>query len=102
MKKITKQEVKHIAYLARLALSEEELELYSQQLEVILEYMDKLQEVDTTQISPLTNIIKMYKNLNIKPNYRDDIPEDSRCQQELLNNAPQLVGNFFKVEKVIE
>lgn len=102
MKKITKNEVEHIAYLARLALTEEEVELYSQQLEVILEYMDKLQEVDTEKIEPLTNIIKMYKNLNVKPSYRDDQPQQSSCQKELLDNAPQRVGNFFKVEKVIE
>lgn len=102
MKKITKNEVEHIAYLARLALTEEEIELYSQQLEVILEYMDKLQEVDTSKIEPLTNIIKMYKDLDVRPNYRDDQPRQSSYQKELLENAPQRVGNFFKVEKVIE
>ncbi len=102
MKKITKDEVKHIAYLARLALTEEELELYSQQLEVILEYMDKLKKIDTTNVEPITNILKMYKNVDVKPYYREDLPQDSGCQKMLLDNATQRVGNFFKVEKVIE
>lgn len=101
MKRITKEEVKHIAYLSRLALSDEELELYSKQLEVILEYMNKLNSVDTTGVSALTNILKLY-NLDIKPHYRDDIPQDSKCQKEILDNAPSRLNNFFKVEKVIE
>lgn len=102
MGKITKDEVKHIAYLSRLSLSEEELELYSKQLEVILEYMDKLGEVDTTNVEPVTSIIKLYPSVKISNVYREDEPENSNCQKEILDNAPQRIGNFFKVEKVIE
>lgn len=102
MQKITKQEVKHIAYLSRLALSEKEIEIYSQQLEKILEYMDKLNEVDTSNIEPVSSIIKLYPNINSKTYYRNDEPKDSNCQKEILDNAPQRVNNYFKVEKVIE
>lgn len=102
MNKITKDEVKHIAYLSRLALSEEELEIYSKQLEVILEYMDKLKKVDTTNVEPVTSIIKLYPNIKIGNVYREDEPKNSGCQKEILDNAPQKTGNFFKVEKVIE
>ncbi|MEN3014133.1 MAG: Asp-tRNA(Asn)/Glu-tRNA(Gln) amidotransferase subunit GatC [Endomicrobiia bacterium] len=101
MRKITKEEVKHIAYLSRLALTEEELEIYSEQLEIILEYMDKLNSVDTSNVEPVKNILKLY-NLDIKPHYREDIPKDSGCQKEILENAPQRVHNYFKVEKIIE
>ncbi len=102
MIKITKEEVKHVAYLSRLAITEEELEIYSKQLESILEYMDKLNEVNTEKIEPVSSIIKLYKNLNIKPKFREDIPKDSECRKEILANAPQRLNNFFKVEKVIE
>ncbi len=102
MKKISKQEVQHIAYLSRLALSEEELELYSKQLEVILEYMDKLNNVDTTNVEPVCSIIMLYKNVEVKPYYREDIPKVSECEKEILQNAPQKINNYFKVEKVIE
>ena len=102
MKKISKQEVKHIAYLSRLALTEEELELYSKQLEVILDYMDKLNNVDTTNVEPVSSIIMLYKNIEIKPYYREDVSKESMCGKEILQNAPQRVHNYFKVEKVIE
>jgi len=102
MKKISKQEVQHIAYLSRLALTDEELELYSKQLEVILEYMDKLNNIDTTNVEPVSSIIMLYKNIEKKPYYREDVPKESDCKNEILQNAPQRVQNYFKVEKVIE
>ncbi len=102
MQKITKKEVQHIAYLSRLAISQEELELYSKQLEVILEYMDKLSDVDTSNVEPVSSIIMLYKDVKVEPYYREDIPKDSNCQKEILDNAPQRVNNYFKVEKVIE
>ncbi|MCS7231228.1 MAG: Asp-tRNA(Asn)/Glu-tRNA(Gln) amidotransferase subunit GatC [Elusimicrobiota bacterium] len=101
MQKITKEKVKHIAYLSRLALTEEEIEKYSKQLELILEYMDKLNFIDTSSVSPVSNILKLYR-MNIRPYYREDIPQDSKCQKEILENSPCRVNNFFKVEKVIE
>jgi aspartyl-tRNA(Asn)/glutamyl-tRNA(Gln) amidotransferase subunit C len=102
MKKISKQEVKHIADLSRLALTEEELELYSKQLEVILEYMDKLNNIDTTNVEPVSSIIMLYKDVEVNPYYREDVPKESVCREEILQNAPQRIHNYFKVEKVIE
>ncbi len=102
MKKISKEEVQHIAYLSRLALTDEELELYSKQLEVILEYMDKLNNIDTTNVEPVSSIVMLYKNIEKKPYYREDVPKESNCKKEILQNAPQRVQNYFKVEKVIE
>lgn len=101
MSKITKEEVKHIAYLSRLALTEQEIELYSKQLKVILEYMDKLNLVDTSNVEPVSSIIMLYEDVKVEPYYREDVPKESSCQKEILENAPQRVGNFFKVEKVI-
>lgn len=102
MVKITKEEVKYIAYLSRLTVTEEELEVYSEQLESILEYMDKLNEVNTEKVEPVSSIIKLYKNLDIKPKFREDIPKEDESRREILANAPQRLNNFFKVEKVIE
>ncbi|MCX7957113.1 MAG: Asp-tRNA(Asn)/Glu-tRNA(Gln) amidotransferase subunit GatC [Endomicrobia bacterium] len=102
MKKITKEDVKHIAYLSRLKLTEEEIVLYSEQLEKILEYMDKLQKADTSNIEPITTILDLYEDIDIKPNYREDETRQVTCRKEILDNAPQKVGNYFKVEKIIE
>lgn len=105
MKKITKDTVRHIAYLSRLDFTEEEIEIYTQQLENILEYMDKLNKVDTTDVEPVSHIIFMLKdkiNVNMEPHYREDVPEDSETQKEILSNAPEKVDKFFKVEKIIE
>ena len=102
MKKISKQEVQHIAYLSRLGLTDEELELYSKQLEIILEYMDKLNNVYTANVEPVSSIIMLYKNIGVKTYYRDDVAKKSMCEKEILQNAPQKVNNYFKVEKVIE
>lgn len=102
MRKITEQEVEHIAYLSRLALTQQEIELYSKQLESILEYMEKLNSVDTSNVEPVSSIIMLYKGVDIKINFREDNPQLSNCQKEILNNAPEKVNNFIKVEKVIE
>lgn len=103
MKKITKQEVKHIADLSRLKFTDEEIEVYTEQLGNILSYMDKLNEVDTTKVDTVTNIIFSFKEkVNIQPQYREDVPKNSQSQEDILDNAPSKMNKFFKVEKVIE
>ncbi len=102
MKKISEEEVKHIAYLARIKLSDEEVKMYTKQLETILEYMDKLNELDTKNIEPVSHIISVLKNTNLQCNYREDEAKDSGLQEEILSITPDRVGKFFKVEKVIE
>ncbi len=94
--KITKQDVEHIAYLARLRLSEEEKELYSGQLNKILDYIDKLNELDTVNVEPTSHVI------NITNVFREDEPGESLSPDEALMNAPQRKGNFYRVPKIIE
>jgi aspartyl-tRNA(Asn)/glutamyl-tRNA(Gln) amidotransferase subunit C len=93
--KIPLQEAEYIARLARLKLTEDELLLFTKQLNTILDYMEKLNKVDTTGIKPTSHA------LQIKNALREDIVEGSLKKEEAMGNAPQKDGNFFLVPKVI-
>lgn len=93
--KIPLQEVKHIAGLARLRLSEDELLLFTKQLNDILLYMEKLNEIDTSDITPTSHALQITNGL------RQDIVEGSLGKKEAMDNAPQKSGDFFLVPKVI-
>jgi len=88
--------VKYIAKLARLALSSEEITLFGGQLSDILNYISKLNEVDTENIEP-TSHVEPLQNVE-----REDVVKPSLPIGEVLKNAPSKEGNFFKVPKVIE
>ncbi|NWF88579.1 MAG: Asp-tRNA(Asn)/Glu-tRNA(Gln) amidotransferase subunit GatC [Ignavibacteriaceae bacterium] len=92
---VTKNDVKHIAELARLELIESELEDYTFQLNKILEYVEKLNELDTKDVQPLSHPIE---GANI---FRDDVIKPSIEREEALENAPSKNEEFFKVPKVI-
>jgi len=94
--KISLKEVSHIAHLARLELTEEELEKFSIQLSKILSYMDKLNELDTSNIEPTSHVIP------IKNVFRDDVVLPSLSSEEALRNSPERTGNFFRVPRIIE
>ena len=96
--RITKKDVEHVARLARLALTEEEKERYTAQLESILEYIDKLNQLDTSQVPPTTHVLPLS---NV---WREDIAEPTRLglAEDILKNAPESEGSYFKVKKVIE
>ena len=96
--KITKKDVEHVARLARLALSEEEQERYTAQLESILEYIDKLNQRDTAQVPPTTHVLPLS---NV---WREDRAEPRRlgAPEDILKNAPEAEGPYFKVKKIIE
>jgi len=99
--KISKKEVEYIAHLARLQLSEEEYEKLSFQLTTILGYVEKLRELDTTNVSPLFHVVPL-KNV-----FREDNSFVFQNVEEILNNAPEAIstapkGKFFKVKKVVE
>lgn len=93
---ITKEEVKHIAYLARIELNEQEVEMFTQQLLKILQYMEQLNEIDTKNVEPLSHVVKIECEL------RTDEKRQECDQTLLLKNAPESEGDFFKVKKVIE
>jgi len=92
---VTLKEVEHIAELARLKFSKEELENFTHQLNQILEYMEKLNELDTKNIEPLSHPIE---GNNI---FREDKLKPSINREQALKNAPDSDDGFFKVPKVI-
>lgn len=93
--KISREEVKHIANLARLKLSDEEESLMTQQLNNILIYMEKLNELDTSNIEPMHHAVEQ---VNVM---REDKPKPSLTSERALSNAPQQNGTFFVVPKVL-
>jgi aspartyl-tRNA(Asn)/glutamyl-tRNA(Gln) amidotransferase subunit C len=98
---ITKKDVEHVARLARLALTEEEKERYTAQLSSILGYIEKLNELDTTDVPPTSHVFPV---TNI---WREDRAEPSTRETlgappEIIDNCPDHEGPFFKVKKVIE
>lgn len=92
---ISREEVLHIAKLAKLRLSEEEVGLFQEQLGKILEYFRKLEEVDTAGVEPLKHVIAM-ENV-----FREDEPRKSLPPEEALQNAPKRHADYFEVPKVI-
>lgn len=94
--KISKEEIEHIAVLARLSLSEEEKELFGSQLSSILDYMEKLNELDTKGIEPTSHVLTLSNVM------RDDIPRPSIPKEDALMNAPDHTEKFFRVPKIIE
>ncbi len=93
--KISKEKVQDIARLARLRLSEESVEKFSFQLSQILEYMEQLSEIDTTDIEPL------YSPIDHPTPYREDKVEIQYKREDILKNAPEEDGEHFIVPKVV-
>jgi aspartyl-tRNA(Asn)/glutamyl-tRNA(Gln) amidotransferase subunit C len=94
--KITKQEVEHVAKLARLELSEQEKEKLTDQLSNILTYVEKLNELDTRGVDPTSHV------LDINNVMRDDVAHVSLTQDLALANAPEKAAGHYKVPKIIE
>ena len=94
--KITLQQVKRIAELARLEFSEEELEAFTRQMDSSLAYFDKLNEVDTGAIKPTSHAI-MVRNV-----FREDEVVASIPTALSLENAPEKESDCFRVPKIIE
>lgn len=94
--KLTLAEVEHIANLARLQLTEEEKETYRQQLSAILDYVARLQELDTSGIPPTSSVLPAHGVL------REDMPGESLATEELLSNAPLRKNDQFRVPPVFE
>lgn len=93
--KISVREVKNIAYLARLEVREEKLGLFVEQFDNILNYMDKLNELDTSQVEALYSPVEHGTVL------REDDPGSEFEREEILFNAPEEDGQYFIVPKVI-
>ena len=92
---VTVKEVEHVAKLARLQFTEAEKETFTHQLNEILGYVEKLNELDTTNVQPLSHVIELS---NV---FRQDTVRASYPLGEMLKNAPDKSEKFFKVPKVI-
>ena len=93
---VSSEQVRHIAKLARIAMSEEELEKLVPELNNILGWVEQLGEVDTDGVEPLTAVIDQKLRL------RDDVVNDGDVRDDILANAPEAQHGFFAVPKVIE
>lgn len=94
--KLTREQVAHIAELARLALTEEELALYREQLSAVLEYAERFQELDTDAISPTATVLPLRSVM------RPDEPGPSMARDDVLANAPEAAEGCFRVQAVLE
>jgi aspartyl-tRNA(Asn)/glutamyl-tRNA(Gln) amidotransferase subunit C len=92
---VTKKDVEKIAELARLKFSDEELESFTPQMNEILNYMEKLNELDTENVEPLSHPVEQ---TNV---FREDSLKPSITKEDALKNAPAKDENHFKVPKVI-
>ncbi|WP_226584459.1 Asp-tRNA(Asn)/Glu-tRNA(Gln) amidotransferase subunit GatC [Halobacillus litoralis] len=96
MSRISKEEVKHVANLARLAITDEEATTFTKQLDDIITYAEQLNELDTTGVEPTTHV------LDLKNVMRKDEPKKWITQDDALKNAPDKQDGQFKVPSVLE
>ncbi len=95
MTKITKDEVKKVASLARLELNEDEINSHAEQLEKILDYIKQLEKIDTDDVPCTTRAIEV---INV---FRKDEKKKFDCTEELLELGPSKEDKYFKVPKII-
>jgi len=95
-KRIDESLIRHIGKLSRIELTDQQVRKIAPQLEAILAYFDKLQELDTSAVEPMAHAVEVHNVL------ADDLAGASLTPEEALANAPQRDGDFFKVPKVIE
>lgn len=94
--RISKEDVVHVAKLARVELSEKELERMTKELDSILSYMEQLRMVDTSNVEPTTHAMELY---NV---FREDEVCPSLAVDEALANAPKKHNDAFEVPRIIE
>jgi len=94
--RLSREEVQHIALLARLGLSEAEIEKLQLQLSNILENFEVLREVDTDNLPPTT------QSVDLRNVFRADIARESYPTEDILGNAPQRESDYFKTRPVLE
>ena len=94
--KIDKNTINKIARLSRIKLDDKESEDYINDLNSILDWVEQLNEVDTENVEPLSNI-----SSSILPK-REDVSKDTNSSEEILENAPDKLEGFFAVPKVVE
>lgn len=97
--KITESEVRYVAELAHLQLSEEEVRRFTEELSEVLAYMDKLNELDTEGVEPMAQVLFEAEET---ATLREDVERESLGAEAALANAPLAGAGYFKVPRVIE
>jgi aspartyl-tRNA(Asn)/glutamyl-tRNA(Gln) amidotransferase subunit C len=93
---ISREEVLHVARLARIGLTEADVEKFRQQLSTIIEHFDVLRQLDTTGVEPTTHTLALQSIME------DDEPRDSLEQEDVLQNAPQQQDGYLRVRAVLD
>ena len=93
---VTKNDVEHIAKLAKLEIKDDEINEFTSQLNQMLEYVDKLNELDTDKVKPLSHPVE---GENV---FREDILKESISTENALKNSASKTDKYFKVPKVIK
>jgi aspartyl-tRNA(Asn)/glutamyl-tRNA(Gln) amidotransferase subunit C len=96
MSRISVDQVKHVAHLARLAITEEEAEKFTKQLDAIISFAEQLNELDTDNVEPTSHVLEL-KNV-----LREDIPSVGLPREEVLKNAPEHIEGQIMVPAIIE
>jgi aspartyl-tRNA(Asn)/glutamyl-tRNA(Gln) amidotransferase subunit C len=96
MSRISEDQVKHVAHLARLAITEEEAQKFTTQLDAIIGFAEQLNELDTENVDPTSHVLEM-KNI-----MREDKPGKGLPQEEVLKNAPDHQDGQVRVPSVLE
>lgn len=96
MSRIDKEQVKHVAHLARLAISEEEAEMFTKHLDAIINYAEQLNELDTENVEPTTHV------LDIKNVLREDESRKWLTQEDVMKNAPDSANGQIRVPSILE
>ena len=94
--KLSREDVIHITQLARLGVTEEEIDRFTGQLSDILENFEALKQIDTTGVPPTAQPIPLRNVL------KEDVARESLPQDEILANAPEREGEFFRIRAVLE
>jgi aspartyl-tRNA(Asn)/glutamyl-tRNA(Gln) amidotransferase subunit C len=103
--KITREDVLRVAELAYLDLTEAEIETYSRQLDSILTYADKLNQLDTENVAPMTQVVPPGASAEAARSatpLREDVIQPCEVIGEVLSGAPDATESHFRVPKVIE
>lgn len=93
---LTREQVEHVARLARLGLTEEEKEAFTVQLSRILDHVNRLEELDTRNVPPTYHVVALQNVL------REDEPHQSLNREKVLSQAPEAEAGYFKVPKITE
>lgn len=93
---VTKEDVKYVADLARLQFTENETERLAGEMSKILDYMETLNEIDTSDVEPLEHVIEL------EYRFRKDEAKEPLSHEDALKNAPDADSDYFRVPRVIE